>query len=64
MQVKVQVRPTNVIAFPRFQRDHAMMRCDDTKSAAICSYCGGRLAKGESEDDCSSRRISKVIVKV
>jgi hypothetical protein len=63
MQVKVQDRPTNVIAFSRFQREHAM-RCEDAKHAAVCSYCGGRLAKGESEDDCSSRRISKVIVKV
>ena len=63
MQVKVQDKRTNVIAFAPFQRN-PMMRCEDAKIAAICSYCGGRLQKGESEDDCSSRRLSKVIVKV
>jgi hypothetical protein len=63
MQAKAQDKRTNVIAFAHFQRNPTI-RCEDAKGAAICSYCGGRLAKGESEDDCSSRRLSKVIVKV
>jgi hypothetical protein len=52
---KMQNRESNVIAF----RTRVAIRCEDATRAAICSHCGGMLAKGESEDECSSARISR-----
>jgi hypothetical protein len=60
MPAKAQDRQTNVIAFPRAQRNRAAMTCEDATRADVCSHCGGRLTKGESEDDCSSARISRL----
>jgi hypothetical protein len=59
MPAKAQDRQTNVIAFPRAQRNPVAMACEETTRAAICSHCGGPLAKGESEDECSSARVSR-----
>jgi hypothetical protein len=56
MPVKAQDRQSNVIAFPRAPRS-IRMTCEETTHATVCAHCGGRLAKGESEDDCSSARI-------
>jgi hypothetical protein len=60
MPAKAQDRPSNVIAFPRAPRNGQSLRCEDTTHAAVCSHCGGLLAKGESEDDCSGARISRL----
>jgi hypothetical protein len=51
-------RLSNVIAFPQAPRLHLAIRCDDAR-VAVCSHCGGQLAEGESEDDCSSVRVSQ-----
>ena len=59
MAAKMQDRASNVIAFPQALRTHVAIRCEDATCAAICSHCGGTLAKGESEDECSSARISR-----
>lgn len=61
MPAKAQDRQNNVIAFPRGPRNRMAIRCDDSTRAAICSHCGGLLANGESEDDCSSAgaRVSR-----
>ncbi|CAN0428292.1 unnamed protein product [Phaeothamnion confervicola] len=56
---KMQTRESNVIAFPQALRTYVAIRCEETTRAAICSHCGGMLAKGESEDECSSARISR-----
>jgi glucuronate isomerase len=48
---------SNVIAFPQASRLRVAFRCEDTARAAICSHCGGLLAEGESEDECSSIRV-------
>jgi hypothetical protein len=58
MLAKMQDRNSNVVAFPQAQRVRAI-RCEETTRAATCSHCGGLLAKGESEDDCSSARVSR-----
>lgn len=62
MPAKTQDRRGNVIAFPQAPRNRIAIRCEDSTRAAVCSHCGGLLAKGESEDDCSSvsARISKL----
>ena len=59
LAAKMQDRPGNVIAFPHALRTRVTVRCEDTTRAAICSHCGGMLAKGETEDECSSARISR-----
>ena len=61
MPAKAQDRQSNVIAFPRTPRNRMAIYCEESTPAAICSHCGGLLAKGESEDDCSSAtaRISR-----
>jgi hypothetical protein len=61
MPAKAQDRLSNVIAFPHAPRDRFAIRCEDSPRTAVCSHCGGLLAKGESEDDCSSvgARLSK-----
>lgn len=59
MPAKMQVRQSNVIAFRQVERNRPAIRCEDSAHVAICSHCGGALAKGESEDDCSSARISR-----
>jgi len=56
---KLQDRMSNVIAFPRAPRMGAAIRCEDAARVAICSHCGGPLGEGESEDDCSSIRVSR-----
>jgi hypothetical protein len=56
---KLRERQGNVIAFPQAPRLRIAFRCEDIARAAICSHCGGRLAEDESEDDCSSVRVSK-----
>ena len=56
---KMQKRESNVIAFSQALRTRVAIRCEDATLAAICSHCGGMLAKGESEDECSSARISR-----
>jgi hypothetical protein len=58
MAAKMQDRNSNVIAFPQALKPRAI-RCEDTTRATTCSHCGGLLAKGESEDDCSSARVSR-----
>jgi len=58
MPARLQDRNSNVIAFPQGKRSRAI-RCEDASRVAICSHCGGLLAKGESEDDCSSARVSR-----
>jgi hypothetical protein len=50
---------SNVVAFPQGPRLRVAFRCEDTVRAAICSHCGGLLAEGESEDECSSIRVSR-----
>jgi hypothetical protein len=55
---KLRDRLSNVIAFPQAPRLHLAIRCDDAR-VAVCSHCGGQLAEGESEDDCSSVRVSQ-----
>ena len=57
MPAKTQEKNSNVIAFPQAQRLRTIS-CDDPARAAVCSHCGGLLGRGESEDDCSSARIS------
>ena len=59
MPAKAFNRLSNVIAFPRASRNPVALRCEESTRAAICSHCGGVLAKGESEDDCSGARTSK-----
>lgn len=54
MAAKLHDRNSNVIAFPQAPRTRAAIRCEDEARTAICSYCGGLLGAGESEDDCSS----------
>ena len=54
-----QDRTSNVLAFPKASRMSAAIRCEGAPRAAVCSHCGGVLAEGESEDDCSSARISR-----
>ena len=56
MTTKLQVRQSNVIAFPHASRTPVVIKCEEPPRIAICSHCGGVLAKGESEDDCSSAR--------
>jgi hypothetical protein len=56
---KLRERLSNVIAFPQASRLRVAFRCEDTARAAICSHCGGALADGESEDECSSIRVSR-----
>lgn len=56
---KMRERLDNVIAFPQSQRPHVAIVCEGTARAAVCSHCGGVLAEGESEDDCSSVRVSR-----
>ena len=56
---KSRERQSNVIAFPQGPRLRVAFRCEDTARAAICSHCGGLLAEGESEDECSSVRVSR-----
>lgn len=58
MPAKTQDKTSNVIAFPQAQALRAI-RCDDSTRAVVCSHCGGLLGRGESEDDCSSARISR-----
>jgi hypothetical protein len=58
MPAKTQEKTSNVIAFPQAQRPRTI-RCDDSTRAVVCSHCGGRLGRGESEDDCSSARVSR-----
>jgi hypothetical protein len=58
MPAKIQEKASNVIAFAPAQRLR-MIRCDDSTRAVVCSHCGGLLGRGESEDDCSSARISR-----
>jgi len=55
---KLRDRKSNVIAFPQAPRLRLAIRCDDAP-AAVCSHCGGPLGEGESEDDCSSVRVSR-----
>jgi hypothetical protein len=55
---KLRDRVSNVIAFPQAQCIRVAVSCDDAR-VAICSHCGGPLAEGESEDDCSSIRVSR-----
>jgi hypothetical protein len=57
MAAKMQDLNSNVIAFPRAPRMLGAIRCDDA-ARAVCSHCGGLLAEGESEDDCSSAALS------
>ena len=59
MAAKMQDRKSNVIAFPQALRTSAAIHCEDASRAAICTHCGGLLAKGETEDDCSSVRVSR-----
>lgn len=61
LATKMQDRPGNVIAFPQVLRTRVAIRCEDTTRAAICSHCGGTLSKGETEDECSSARISRTL---
>jgi hypothetical protein len=56
---KLRERQSNVIAFPQSPRLRIAFRCEDTARVAICSHCGGLLAEGESEDECSSVRVSR-----
>ena len=56
---KAPDRESNVIAFPQASRLRVAFRCEDTAHTAICSHCGGLLAEGESEDECSSVRVSR-----
>lgn len=56
----MQDSKSNVLAFPKALRMRAAIRCEGAPRVAICSHCGGTLAKGESEDDCSSARISRL----
>jgi hypothetical protein len=58
MPAKIQDKNSNVIAFPQAQRLRAI-RCDDSTGVMVCAHCGGPLGRGESEDDCSSARISR-----
>ena len=55
---KLQDRQNNVIAFPQAPRVRLAIRCDDAREA-VCSHCGGLLAEDESEDECSSARVSR-----
>lgn len=56
---KLRKIESNVIAFPLAQRPRLAIHCETTARVAICSHCGGLLADGESEDDCSSIRVSR-----
>ena len=58
MPAKAHNRQSNVIAFPQPPRTRSAIRCEDSTRIAVCSHCGGLLADGESEDDCSSARIT------
>jgi hypothetical protein len=58
MPAKAHNRQSNVIAFPQPPRNRLAIRCEDSARVAICSHCGGVLGPGESEDDCSSVRVS------
>jgi hypothetical protein len=62
MPAKALIRQSNVIAFPQAPRNRFAFRCEEQANVAICSHCGGPLAKGESEDECSSAaaRVSKL----
>jgi hypothetical protein len=53
-----QNRQSNVIAFPQAPRLHIAIRCEEARTA-VCSHCGGPLAEGESEDECSGNRVSR-----
>jgi len=55
---KLRDRQGNVVAFPQAPRLRLAIRCDDARTA-VCSHCGGLLAEDESEDDCSSVRVSR-----
>jgi hypothetical protein len=57
MAAKMQNSNSNVIAFPQAPRMLGAIRCD-AAARAVCSHCGGLLAEGESEDDCSSAALS------
>jgi hypothetical protein len=54
-----RLRESNVIAFPKGPRLRVAFRCEDAARAVICSHCGGPLAEGEAEDECSSVRVSR-----
>lgn len=59
---KLQDARNNVIAFrTRNERAAAALRCEETKTVAICIHCGGWLAEGESEEDCSGARVSRTL---
>lgn len=59
---KLQDARNNVVAFrTRNRRALAAVQCEEVKTAAICVHCGGWLAEGESEDDCSSARVSRTL---
>ena len=55
---KLRDRQSNVIAFPQAPRLRIAIRCDEARTA-VCSHCGGLLGEGESEDECSSVRVSR-----
>jgi hypothetical protein len=59
---KLQDARSNVVAFrARYERAQAAIQCEEIKTVAICVHCGGWLAEGESEDDCSSARVSRTL---
>jgi hypothetical protein len=55
---RLQDRQGNVIAFPQAPRLRIAIRCGEAR-VTVCSHCGGPLTEGESEDECSSIRVSR-----
>jgi hypothetical protein len=50
----------NVIAFPvRARKPSVKIVCIDNDGMRTCAHCGGWMAEDESDEDCSSLRVSK-----
>lgn len=50
---------SNVVAFPmRTLRPSLKLVCTDAAVMRACVHCGGWMAEDESDDDCSSIRLS------